>query len=597
MLRREFLKLAGIVTVAIRTFGLKGTAMAQNSAKPQTLVYDKRVPVFSNNLKEQLEQLKSDPEMRVFAHNRALRKGKRDAAIYHFSSPASWWNDPNGLCFYQEKWHMFYQAHFDPSKGSVPFWGHAYSDDLVHWKDLPLAIRATEPGENVCLSGNVLVEKHNGKERAIALYPDRNDRLAISDDPLLLNWKKPAGNPVITNDVKYNGKTYLNSSFPGLFYESYPKKLVPITTDQEVNRSTGDCCIWKHDGYYYALICKHDVYDWNRDKKLPEGKAITYRDVKGMIKPNHIVLQSKDLINWKGLHKFVENDIFSLAGDDGSCPYFYPIGKDGKHILIRYSHMSGTNYLIGTYDTKKQKFYAEQGGHFNMMGREGGNQHTATAYPDGKGNIMMMMKLWDMALPRKLFINEMGTLGQEPADSIKSLRSRKMSEMPRRLKSGKQVVLNNIKGNAIELEMEFSNTAKALEIKVLRSPDDKEYTRIAFYKDRGYNYPWYFYCKPKKNMDQIVRDSIISIDTFNGHNGGLVLAPECRPVQLDGDETVKLRIFVDKSIVELFANSKQATAVTVYPSRQDSVTVSVKAIGGDADMIKCNAWEMKSIYG
>ena len=72
---------------------------------------------------------------------RASREAKADdphRPIYHYVNPEGRLNDPNGLCFWQGRWHLFYQAY--PPEDPRQHWGHAVSDDLIHWRDLPLAI-------------------------------------------------------------------------------------------------------------------------------------------------------------------------------------------------------------------------------------------------------------------------------------------------------------------------------------------------------------------------------------------------------------------------------------------------------------------------
>ncbi len=73
-------------------------------------------------------------------------------------------------------------------------------------------------------------------------------------------------------------------------------------------------------------------------------------------------------------------------------------------------------------------------------------------------------------------------------------------------------------------------------------------------------------------------------------------APETAPVHLERGETLKLRIFVDRSVVEVFANGKQYAAVRVYPGRDDSLGVSLRSQGKDSDLISLDAWQMKNIY-
>ena len=57
---------------------------------------------------------------------------------YHYVNPEGNLNDPNGLCFWQGNWHLFYQAY--PPEDTRQHWGHAVSKDLIHWRDLPYAI-------------------------------------------------------------------------------------------------------------------------------------------------------------------------------------------------------------------------------------------------------------------------------------------------------------------------------------------------------------------------------------------------------------------------------------------------------------------------
>ena len=73
-------------------------------------------------------------------------------------------------------------------------WGHAVSDDLIHWEDLPFAFAADETDLS-CFSGQTWVEEN----RVIAIYHGKGagNCIAESSDPLLLNWRKNPKNPVI----------------------------------------------------------------------------------------------------------------------------------------------------------------------------------------------------------------------------------------------------------------------------------------------------------------------------------------------------------------------------------------------------------------
>lgn len=89
----------------------------------------------------------------------------------------------------------------------------------------------------------------------------------------------------------------------------------------------------------------------------------------------------------------------------------------------------------------------------------------------------------------------------------------------------------------------------------------------------------------------------MEIDTSSSTlSGDVAIHPaEGQELFLAPDEPIDLHIFVDKSIVEVFAGNKAVVSVRAYPSREDSRTVSVLSKGRDA-VVSYEAWEMDSIY-
>ena len=73
-------------------------------------------------------------------------------------------------------------------------------------------------------------------------------------------------------------------------------------------------------------------------------------------------------------------------------------------------------------------------------------------------------------------------------------------------------------------------------------------------------------------------------------------APETGAFLLEECENLQLRVFVDKSVVEVFVNGKQCVALRVYPGREDSVGVSLRSQGQDSELISLDAWQMENIY-
>ena len=184
--------------------------------------YTSRVPhyTFSTTLAEQEAELATNPLLERMNDVRDGMAADPHRPIYHYVNPEGGLNDPNGLCFWRDRWHLFYQAY--PPEDTRQHWGHCVSDDLIHWRDLPYAIYP-DP-EECCFSGSALVED----DRVIAMYHGTKvgNMVATSDDPLLLNWEKVTGEAVIPSKSA--------TGFP-LPYNVF------------------DPCIWSKDGVYYTL--------------------------------------------------------------------------------------------------------------------------------------------------------------------------------------------------------------------------------------------------------------------------------------------------------------------------------------------------------
>lgn len=140
---------------------------------------------------------------------------------YHYSPQKGWANDPNGLVYFDETWHMFYQYYPDDVKWGPMHWGHATSKDLLTWKEEEIALfpgddKAKGDKKRYIFSGSAVVDSENtsgffdSKEGGIVLiyttHTDNNgwikeeQSLAYSKDNGK-TWKKyNDGNPVLTID-------------------------------------------------------------------------------------------------------------------------------------------------------------------------------------------------------------------------------------------------------------------------------------------------------------------------------------------------------------------------------------------------------------
>jgi fructan beta-fructosidase len=92
--------------------------------------------------------------------------------LLHYSPSSNWMNDPNGLVFYDGEWHLFYQHYPHEPKAKNIHWGHAVSNDLISWTELPIAL--TPEDEQVGIwSGSAVIDWNNvtGFQRDTTVHP------------------------------------------------------------------------------------------------------------------------------------------------------------------------------------------------------------------------------------------------------------------------------------------------------------------------------------------------------------------------------------------------------------------------------------------
>jgi beta-fructofuranosidase len=145
-----------------------------------------------------------------------------------------------------------------------------------------------------------------------------------------------------------------------------------------------------------------------------------------------------------------------------------------------------------------------------------------------------------------------------------------------------EIILEKVRGKAMELEAVIDpGAAREVGLCVLRSPDSAELTRLSLFRNHR---------KPGTNSLQID----VSAASLRGDAFGRT--PETGPLHLEDGELLRLRVFVDRSIVEVFANSRQCLTLRTYPEREDSSGVSVFARGDAAKLVSLDAWHMHSIW-
>lgn len=89
----------------------------------------------------------------------AANRNNRWYPKYHIASNGGWINDPNGLCFYKGRWHVFYQLHPYGTQWGPMHWGHVSSTDMLNWKREPIMFAPSlEQEKDGVFSGSAVID-------------------------------------------------------------------------------------------------------------------------------------------------------------------------------------------------------------------------------------------------------------------------------------------------------------------------------------------------------------------------------------------------------------------------------------------------------
>ncbi len=265
--------------------------------------------------------------------------------------------------------------------------------------------------------------------------------------------------------------------------------------------------------------------------------------------------------------------------EDVSCADLFKLGD--KDVLLCISHRLGCRYYLGEW--KNEQFYPES--HAQMSWVD--NQFFAPeSMQDDTGRRIMWAWLmtyaefgqrWEkgwsgtMSLPRVLSLGDDGGLRMDVPREIEALRYRPFKEENFAVQPGADLVIDGVGGNSFELAIDMeSSDASEYGVKVCVSPDGQEETVISY---------------------DVAQGRLI-VDTQKSGPADTPKDVEAGPFELKAGERLKLRVFVDKSVVEVFANGRQAVMRRIYPSQPDSVGIGMFTTGGTTQVHTFESWNI-----
>lgn len=311
----------------------------------------------------------------------------------------------------------------------------------------------------------------------------------------------------------------------------------------------------------------------------------TYYAISGGRKPP--LIKSRDLKNWTLVGDFLSHQLQDVAiGEDISCPNFFPLGD--KWMLLCISHPLGCRYYIGDWDADAEQFVPEAHGRMNW--RHAGQSIYDVGYrdffapesvltPDGRRVMWAWLATLDEAiaqrtiqsLPRELSLGGDGSLRIRPLRELESLRydAVTLSEVevtpPHQAHGGTAVQhLAELDGDAFEIRVTISREQASRKRFGLRVFADENHEGLPIF------------IHPETSTIRV----------------GTTEAPFA-VADLPEDEDLMLRIFIDKYLVEVFVNDRQAV-VAAHMDYAAANGLNAYTFGGPTMIKKLEVWKMRA---
>jgi fructan beta-fructosidase len=463
---------------------------------------------------------------------------------FHFSPAKNWMNDPNGLVYKNGTYHLFFQHNPFANEWGHMTWGHATSKDLIHWKEMPIAI-AEENGVMI-FSGSAIVDKDNStrfstvpnKQSLVAIYTAHTETLqtqalAYSNDEGL-SWKKFEGNPVLDLHKK-------DFRDPNVFWYEANKQWIMAVSQP-----------FEHQISFYA---------------------------------------STNLKEWKLLSNF------GPAGDLSGvweCPDLMQVpieGEPGKKKWVLFTSQNSTmQYFVGEFNGTT---FLEDRPSIKIHKQDyGTDYYAAVTYhnsPEKQPISIGWVNNWEyantipttpwksaMSLPRKLSVKKQGddwVLIQQPIVAIEKLRLTKENISNSTVTT--QTILPQ-KGNCFEMELDMLPSKNAIGGIKLAAGNGQFF-------EIGYDV----------TREKIFIDRSKTNSSFNAKYASINRKEA--DLKTKGGK-IQLHIYFDESIVEIFtADGTVVFTAQVFPGKSET-GLALYSNGSEIKFENIHYWKMKSSW-
>ena len=521
---------------------------------------------------------------------------------YHFAPPAGWSNDPCGLLEWNGEFHLFYQHNPYLDGFGTIHWGHATSDNLLDWEDrgIGLAPAPGEPANHGVWTGAAFEQDGTAKFIYTAMGWDThivNNGDDYRQRPCLAT--SPAAPDENLREIqRYDDNPLFQTPPMGFYgYENQP-------ADLEFSLGPGefrDHHLWTgEDGNIYQLISTGLNTAENPDGTTTEvggGAGLIYRSTGDLTEWEYVdyvsVTPDSDFLSLpSGRTKPVLWEVAQLLQFETRSMIHWSYGASGGEVGFHW----------GQWDLDSTTFNSERDGRIAM-----GDYYAPQAFEADDGRTLMFGWVlpspgidyddgWAdtaVTVPHRLYEGEdpanpdgPNYLRIAPAEELTAARKRSYIDVD---VSGTdlgaenaQNVLGGLADQSVEVDITIDpEPGTTTRLTVCRAPDGTGGLPIEFEatsEDFG-----------TLRIDRSNYDSRAAYP----ESDGVVLE---QGVALNPDGTLDLRVFVDRSIVEVFANELEYFVSRLYPPTTDHDGYGLTAEGGSVTLQRADAYQLGSIW-
>ncbi len=458
---------------------------------------------------------------------------------YHLLPAHNWMNDPNGPIFFKGRYHMFHQYNPQAAVWGNMNWAHATSPDMIHWKHEPIAIPPTPggPDQDGVFSGSAVLD--NGRPTVIytaVAPPSSESEITLSDGHH--KWRETQCLAVTQDDSLRTWK-------------KLPQPVIAKPPDGLKVTGFRDPVMWR-EGNQWMLILGSGT--------IENG---------GMV----LLYSSRDLRNWTYLHPLVEgrpsrkeasNQVDT--GDMWECPDFFPLGK--KHVLL-ISTIGKVRWKVGTYAnrrfTPEKEGVVDWGSYYaakTMLDRNG-TRILWGWIPETRTDAELTAAGWAgaMSLPRVMSLTAENDLRTEVASPAKQLRGAHTGLTVQVAPAAKQKVLDDLRIHDLGAEIDLLLQSRGDNFSIhLQSEDGSDFATIS--------------CSSTSAGREL------QVNDLKAPLSGAASSP------------VHLHMFLDGSVLELFANGTTSLTARIYQIPSGPLRLKVE---GNVSLRTLDVWQMNPI--